>query len=303
MRLQDFLGTQTKWNFEAIAQDADLARQIQILLIGLDLLEPPADSKFGPISVMALKKFQELTKTGEKDFLGAVTAKKLIETKITDLPKPPLKLGNDIASKIIKYMQAPEQKYQVFTGAKEYNIVYIEGMNGDWTLNNDTANQFNDRRIVIEVVDGVPKIIDHWQATTEPGRHYTVNPMNSLGAARIKFGQYKSWAVGFHGNAERHEALIQVAPLTVHRDLNRDFKRTGDKLDTGLFLINQHWGYDAPTNDIKNASAGCLVGRMRQGHREFMAIIKQDRRYVANKDYVFYTTVIPGDDLLKKFPG
>jgi hypothetical protein len=301
MKLQDFLGKQEKWGFEAIAKDPELARQIQVLLIGLGLLDPPADDKFGPISTAALKKFQELKKTGESEFIGAVTAKELIETKPEDLPKPPLKLGNDIASKIVKYMQA--KNYQVFTSPREYNIVYLEGVNENWSLNSDTPNQFNDRRIVIEVVEGVPKIVNHWQATTEPGRYYTYNPMNPGGAARIKFGQYKSWAVGYHGNAERHEALVQVAPITVHRDFNKDFQRTGDKLDTGLFLVNQHWGYDAPVNDIKNASAGCLVGRRREGHREFMAIIKQDRRYLANNDYVFYTTVIPGDDLLKTFPG
>ncbi|MBD6617043.1 peptidoglycan-binding protein [Komarekiella sp. 'clone 1'] len=300
MKLQDFLGKEEKWGFEAIAQDTDLSRQIQILLIGLGLLEPPSDGKFGPVSVAALKKFQDLTKTEENEFLGTVTAKKLIETKPEELPKPPLKLGSDIASKIIKYMQA--KNYQVFTNLREYNIVYIEGINEDWSLNSDPPNQFNDRRIVIEVVDGIPKIVNHWQATTEPGRYYTLNPMNSGGAARIKFGQYKAWAVGSHGNADRHQALVQVAPITVHRDFNKDFQRTGDKLDTGLFLVNQHWGYDAPANDIKNASAGCLVGRRREGHREFMAIIKQDRRYVSNNDYVFYTTVIPGDDLLKTFP-
>ncbi|MEA5506027.1 peptidoglycan-binding domain-containing protein [Halotia wernerae UHCC 0503] len=301
MKLQDFLGKEDKWGFEAIAQDLELARQIQILLIGLSLLEPPADSKFGPVSAASLKKFQELTKTGESEFLGAVTAKKLIETKSDELPQPPLKLGNDIASRIVKYMLA--ENYQVFTAPKEYNIVYIEGMNGNWSLNSDASNQFNDRRIVIEVVDGVPKIVDHWQATSEPGAYYTYNPMNPEGAARIKFGQYKAWAVGMHGNADRHEALVQVRPITVYRDFNKDFQRTGDKTDIGFFYVNQHWGYDAPSNDIKNASAGCLVGRMRQGHREFMAIIKQDRRYVANNDYVFYTTIIPGDDLVKKFSG
>ncbi|MBW4684290.1 MAG: peptidoglycan-binding protein [Komarekiella atlantica HA4396-MV6] len=300
MKLQDFLGKEEKWGFEAIAQDTDLSRQIQILLIGLGLLEPPSDGKFGPVSVAALKKFQDLTKTEESEFVGAVTAKKLIETKSEELPKPPLKLGSDIASRIIKYMQVKD--YQVFTNLREYNIVYIEGINEDWSLNSDPPNQFNDRRIVIEVVDGIPKLVNHWQATTEPGRYYTLNPMNPGGAARIKFGQYKAWAVGSHGNADRHQALVQVAPITVHRDFNKDFQRTGDKLDTGLFLVNQHWGYDAPANDIKNASAGCLVGRRREGHREFMAIIKQDRRYVANNDYVFYTTVIPGDDLLKTFP-
>lgn len=301
MRLQDFVGTENKWNFEAIAEDEDLSRQIQVQLITLGLLEPPADGKFGPISAAALKKFQELTKSAEVDFLGTITAKNLIETKPDDLPPPPLKLGNDIASRIIKYMQGKD--YQVFTRPKEYNIVYIEGMSGDWTLNNDASNQFNDLRIVIEVVDGVPKIVDYWQATTEPGRYYTVSPMNPKGAARIKFDQYKAWRVGFHGNADRHEALVQVAPITVHRDFNKDFQRTNDKLDTGLFLINQHWGYDFPVNDIRTASAGCLVGRTRQGHREFMALIKQDRRYQANKDYLFYTTVIPGDDFVKNFPG
>ncbi|BAY76071.1 peptidoglycan binding domain-containing protein [Nostoc linckia NIES-25] len=297
MKLQDFLGKDEKWGFEAIAKDPELTRQIQILLIGLGLLDPPADDKFGPVSAAALKKFQELMKIGETDYLGPVTAKELIQTKPEELPKPPLKLGNDIASKIIKYMQA--KNYQISTNPKEYNIVYLEGVNEDWTLNKDTPNQFNDRRIVIEVVDGVPKIVNHWQGTTEPGSHYTYNPMNPGGAARIKFGQYKAWSVGIHGNSEPHEALIQVAPITVHRDFNKDFQRTGDKLDTGLFLVNQHYGYDAPVNDIKNASAGCLVGRRREGHREFMSIIKQDRRYVANKNYVFYTTVIPGDDLLK----
>ncbi len=297
MKLQDFLGKDEKWGFEAIAKDAELTRQIQILLINLGLLDPPADEKFGPVSAAALKKFQELMKTGETDFLGAVTAKELIETKPEELPKPPLKLGNDIASKIIKYMQA--KNYQISTNSKEYNIVYLEGVNEDWTLNSDTPNQFNDRRIVIEIEDGVPKIVNHWQATTEPGSRYTYNPMNPGGAARIKFGQYKAWSVGIHGNSEPHEALIQVAPITVHRDFNKDFQRTGDKLDTGIFLVNQHYGYDAPVNDIKNASAGCLVGRRRDGHREFMAIIKQDRRYQANKNYVFYTTIIAGDDLLK----
>ena len=302
MKIQNFLGTAEKWGYEAIANDVELSRQIQVLLIGLGLLEPPADGKFRPVSTAALKEFQELLNTGEPEFLGAVTAKKLIEAKKDDLPKPALKLGNDIASKIVKYMLA--ENYQIFTNAKEYNIVYIEGINGDWTLNNDAANEFNDQRIVLEIINGVPKIVNSWQATTEPGSHYTYSPMNPKGAARIQFGQYKAWKVGYHGTANPHEALRQVGDITVCRDFNKDFKRTGDELDTGDdFYVNQHWGYDAPVNDIKNASAGCLVGRRKEGHKEFMAIIKQDRRYVANNDYIFYTTIIPGDDLLKRFPG
>lgn len=202
----------------------------------------------------------------------------------------------NLAKQIIDYMHL--KNHVVFSDNKNYNIVYVEGMNEDGTLNDDIPNQFNDRRIVIEIIDSVPKIVNHWQATTEPGAHYTHNPMNSKGAARIAFGQYRAWSVGTHGNAEPHEALVQVAPVTVCRDYNKDFKRTGDKLDIGFFGINQHWGYDAPLDNIKNASAGCLVGRRREGHREFMRLVKSDRRYQADKNYIFYTTVIAGDDLL-----
>lgn len=301
MKLQNFLtttGKELKFGMDAIAADKELAQQIQVRLSSLSLLAPPADGKFGPISTATFQKFQNLMKCEERGFLGAETAEKLIEAKPGDLPKPLLNLGNDLASQVIKYMQA--KNYQTATESKEYNIIYIEGMNTDGTLNNDAPNEFNDRRLVIEIkaTNGVPKIVGDWEATTEPGSKYTYNPMNSKGAARIKFGQYKAWAIGTHG-VDRHEALVQVKPLSVHRDFNRDFQRTGDWVDGGLFGVNQHWGYDYSRNDIQGASAGCLVGRTRQGHREFMKLIKQDKRLVLNPDYLFVTTVIPGDELIK----
>lgn len=302
MKLQNFLtktGKELKFGIDAIAADKELAQQIQVRLNSLSLLTPPADGKFGPISAATFQKFQDLMKCDERGFLGAETAEKLIETKPGDLPKPLLNLGNDLASQIIKYMQA--ENYQTATESKEYNIIYIEGVNTDGTLNNDAPNEFNDRRLVIEIKapNGVPKIIGNWEATTEPGSKYTYNPMNPKGAARIKFGQYKAWAIGPHG-VDRHEALVQVKPISVHRDFNRDFQRTGDWVDGGLFGVNQHWGYDYSRNDIQGASAGCLVGRTREGHREFMKLIKQDKRFVANPDYLFVTTVIPGDGLIKR---
>lgn len=302
MKLQDFIGKDLKYSMEGIASDKELASQIQVLLIGLALLEPPADGKFGPISTAALQKFQKLMKINEPEQLGAETAKQLIETKPEDLPTPPLKLGNDLASRIVKYMQL--KKYEIFQGIRQYNIVYIEGLNANGTLNNDPPNYFNDRRIVIQIVDGVPAIVGNWEATTEPGYRYTQRPMNPGGAARIKFGQYKAWQVGIHGTTDRHEALIQTGgTVTVHRDFNKDYQRVGDKEDTGYFAINQHWGYDLPNNNIYYASAGCLVGRLRQGHREFMSLIKQDRRFQLNNRYIFYATVIYGQDLMKETGG
>lgn len=120
--------------------------------------------------------------------------------------------------------------------------------------------------------------------------------MNRQGAARIAFGQYRAWRMGMHGSGKtRHEALVQVNPITVCRDLNKDAIRTGDKLDTGLFGINQHHGGDSLS--IGRWSAGCLVGQSIRGHREFIGILKQDARYLSNPQYTFTTTVIPGDKL------
>lgn len=205
--------------------------------------------------------------------------------------------SNDLAEKIIRYMLA--KSYKVAVGYKNYNIVYVEGMGVDGSLNPDAPNCFNDRRLVIQSLNATPKIIGNWEGTTEPGNHYTRHPMNPAGAARIAFGQYTAWQVGMHGHRDRHEALVQVCNLKVHRDLNRDMQRTGDRTDTGLFGINQHWGYDLPSNNIANASAGCLLGRTREGHREFMQLIKGDARYQRDRRFIFTTTVIAGDDLIE----
>jgi GH24 family phage-related lysozyme (muramidase) len=312
-RLQDFLGTDTKYSMDAIAADRTLAHQIQTRLIALGLLDPPTGA-FGPISAAALARFQDLMDCGEEGYLGAITAERLIETSIDELPRPPLDLsGNDLASRIIRYMQ--RKGYAIDCGPKEMNIVYVEGMNPDGSLNDDRPNQFNDLRLVIEFLHGRPRIAGCWEGTTEPGRHYTLNPMNSQGAARIRFGQYRAWRIGLHGLSSPHRALIQVAPIDVHRDANRDFLRTGDNVQRGLFAINQHAGYDHPRNDIRTASAGCLVGRTTRGHGEFLALIEQDPRYLASpfstvhpgdpqeRNHVFTTTVIAGDDLARECPA
>jgi hypothetical protein len=312
LKLQDFMDQDIKFGFEAIAENKALTIEIQTILVSLGLLSSTPDGKFGPISSDALKRFQELLKSTEKGFLGKDTAKKLIETKRSDIPTPPL--PNNLAGRIIKYML--NKNYVVATGDKEFNIVYVEGLNSDGTLNDDTPNEFNDLRLVIEFVNGIPKIVGSWEGTTEPGNYYTFNSMNEKGAARIKFGQYKAWRIGMHGVSAPHRALIQVSPISVYRDKNQDFSRVGDWIDEGLFSVDQHWGFDYPKNDILNASAGCLVGRSTQGHIDFLQIIEQDVRYLATRfgdptspgdpserTYVFYTTIVPGDELLNlSFP-
>jgi hypothetical protein len=116
--------------------------------------------------------------------------------------------------------------------------------------------------------------------------------MNPNGAARIGFGQYVAWQVGLHGYSNPHESLIQVGEVKVHRDYNRDMKRTGDRVEWGYFGINQHWGQNNPVDDIHTASAGSLVGRLWEEHLDFMARVKNDRRYLFDPGFVFLTTII-----------
>ncbi|PPT05760.1 hypothetical protein CKA32_002556 [Geitlerinema sp. FC II] len=92
MRLQDFLDSDRKYDINDIAADGDLTRQIQVRLIDMGILAPPADGKFGPVTTAAFQRFQTLMQAGETGYLGARTAKLIIQTKREDLPKPPPKV-------------------------------------------------------------------------------------------------------------------------------------------------------------------------------------------------------------------
>ncbi|MCA0050650.1 glycoside hydrolase family protein [Mesorhizobium sp. B283B1A] len=274
--------------------DRALVIDIQTALARLGLLDPPADGAFGPVTTWALEEFCKIKNLSLKQGFTQEIANILLSS--SDIFAPISRSGTWIDS-VVAYMLA--QGYWIARHPEQKNIVYVEGANTDGTLNNDAPNMFNDVRIVFSLSnDGVPHY-QAWEGTTEPGTYWTIHPMNKKGAARIAFNQYKSWSVGYHHPTKpsKHEALIQVASVDVFRDLNQDYERTGDKIDSGLFAINQHWGYDMPKNDLGNSSAGCLVGRSKAGHRDFMDLIKQDPRYGASSAYKFMTAILPGDQL------
>jgi hypothetical protein len=262
--------------------------QAQTILSEIGLLDPPADGVLGPVTKWAL---DEACKGACVPFDGSTITDAIGQALAAEKPLP-LTLGNDLAGRIVSAMIA--KGHWVARHPDCLNIVYVEGMNADGTPNGNVPNEFNDRRMVIRIgAGGVPKIEGSWEGTTEPGRYWTEHPMNSRGAARIAFGQFKSWRVGdYHGN----ESLLQAAPITVYRDLAQDYKREGAP-DVGDFGIHQHWGYDLPKNDLDRSSAGCLVGRMKVGHQEFMALVKTDARYKANPNYKFVTTILPVESL------
>lgn len=206
----------------------------------------------------------------------------------------PLRPGDDFAGKLVMAMQ--RNNYWIARHPDCMNIAYVEGIDPDGSANDNRNNVFNDLRVVFQIRhDGVPVVREMWEATTEPSRRWTVQPMNPGGAFHIKFGQYKSWIRGWH---HQHEALVQAGEIEGFRDPHKTFKRDFNYPVRGSeFGVNQHWGYDLPHNDMGNSSAGCLVGRSTDGHRAFMSLVLDDPRYRANPAYRFMTAILPAGDL------
>jgi hypothetical protein len=297
MRLDDIARADATVELETLSTDPELTREVQTQLGAAGLLDPPADGRFGPVSRWALREFKRLVREDVTQGIDPKTAAALATAAAWALA--PMQTTADLAGRIASCMR--EHGHWLARHPDAVNIVYVEGMDPDGTLNGNPPNQFNDLRLALRFTrTGRAQIIERWDGTTEPSRFWVEHPMSAAGAARIAFGQYKAWAVGLHhpGTAGAHEALVQVDTVTVWRDLDKNFSRSGDRQDVGSgFSINQHWGYDLPRNDLGRSSAGCLVGRTKTGHRAFMKIVKSDPRYVASNAYRFMTAVLDGKDI------
>jgi hypothetical protein len=297
MRLEEIASGAPPVPLALIGGDPILTRELQERLGLIGILDPPADGSFGPVSLWAIQQFLRKLDFAAKTAIDASIAEELLSEEALTLF--PVQTTDSLAGRIVHALQ--DSGHWMCRHPDCINIVYIEGMDLDGTPNVDAPNEFNDLRLLLRINRaGKPDIMEAWEATTEPGTHFTlIEKLDPRGAARIAFGQYKSWSVGTHmaGRSSAHEALVQTAPIRVHRDLNADFERKNDELFEGLFGINQHWGFDMPKSDIGRASAGCLVGRTKTGHRAFMSLLKADPRYLANHSYRFLTTVLPAAEI------
>lgn len=201
--------------------------------------------------------------------------------------------------RVVMYMNF--KKHFIALGPDVCNIAYIEGVNIDGSPNNDKMDFWNDRRVVFCInKKGAPQLLMNASATTEPGRYYTNKPMNPKGAARIAFGQYKSWCDGLHNGNQ--PALVQRDNIRVHRDFDKDGKRTNrDLIEIGRnFGMNQHSTFPggSPEN-VGRYSAGCLVGQNFGTHLDFMALVRKDFRSINNRGYLFTSSIISGTELAK----
>jgi hypothetical protein len=203
------------------------------------------------------------------------------------------KKGDKIAAALVDYGR--KQRWEVRTGENRYNIFYVQGMFPNGILNDNAPNQFNDSRFLVEV-NPTPRLVGAWSASIEPGNHYTKQPINAKGAAQIEVpGHYKAWRIGKHKGREL--ALVQVVPIDIIRDFNRNSKvDQGDKKEHSQIGANQHSASDQQFVDA--ASAGCPVGRTSKGHMEFMSFLQKDVDYQRDKNFIFPTTFITAKDLI-----
>ncbi len=203
---------------------------------------------------------------------------------------------NPYAQKLVAYME--RQGYQLFRKPGEINIIYAEGANLDGTPNRDENDRFNDLGLLLRFTgSGAPEIIHQAVCTTEPGAMatYSAQARQLGGVARVQLTQYRNcWKLGFHKSNPAHPALVQCAPMLVHRDRNRDFKRTGDPLMPAWGINHHGTRPDYVAKFVGMFSLGCSVRLHWAEHLAFIELLKTDTRYLVDSGFRFSAAYLDG---------
>ena len=161
-------------------------------------------------------------------------------------------------------------RYKIYDKPYQLNIVGVRN-------NTATPNKFDDILYAFWKDDK-----DKWEGafytiTTDPGTFWLKNPMNKLGAAILKNGQYiDAYKIGLHRG--EYKALIEQKPVTVIRDYDRnavlDFNN--GKQETGNFGINIHRaGSKGTTINVDKWSAGCQVFENAEDFAKFLVLAEK----------------------------
>lgn len=167
--------------------------------------------------------------------------------------------------------------YILYTKPYELNIVGIRSKSV-------IPNRFDDEiHIFYQTKEG--KWNYHmYSITTDPGTYWLKNPSYTQGTAILSDNQYvNAYALGMHRG--KYEALVQVKPVTVIRDYDRDAVldfNNGVK-DTGLFGINIHRAESTgATPTIDKYSAGCQVFQNVEHFNLFIGLCEQHAKLYGN---------------------
>ena len=169
----------------------------------------------------------------------------------------------DITIKGIKKL-FEDKKYKFFTG-KNYDLNVI-----GFRLARSISDSFDDYLIIIYKDLGGKDHIEIFPCTTDPGKHWLLNPLNVRGTAIVVPNQYpKSHKIGIHGRSSPtggYKALEQVGNMLYVRDNNKDnildFSLMNDKKNifSGNIKTNIHRASKWKTLlNVQRYSAGCTV--------------------------------------------
>ena len=197
----------------------------------------------------------------------------------------PENIKSYFTAKDYKFFDTPDRKLNL-------NIIGVR-------RDNQGSNTFDDFLLVMYREEEL--MVSHrWQATTDPGKYWLLNPMNPKGTAVLVPGQYRgTWQLGKHQG--KYEALVQSRPVRVYRDKNRDevidYNNITTLVDEGYFGINIHRSnpYDQ-SYAVNKWSAGCQVFKKAEDYNKFMNLCKESAMIYGTK---FTYTLIDEKDLRK----
>lgn len=175
------------------------------------------------------------------------------------------------------YEQLKKNKYIIYRRPYELNIVGIRS-----AVNK--PNKYDDVFFIFYYNDKGQMINFIYPCTTDPGTYWLNKPMNRLGTAAIKAGQYiNSHAIGIHRG---YTALTQIGKLKIFRDLDRnntfDFI-TAKEYDSTGDGINIHRASTGDNENVDRWSAGCQVFKNATDFKNFMIMAQKHKRLYGNK--------------------
>ena len=257
MRLSDLAAGAPPVPLSNIGAFKDLAVELQNLMGGLGVLDPPADGAFGPASRWALAETLGALGLAAKPAIDPEVAAKLLGADPRTLFA--LNAGNDFAGRIVPH--GDPGYWLCRHPACEHHL--CRGCNLDGTLTDNAPN-------VQRRAAGAARRPAHRRRRSSgmagddgAGRYYR-NPWTNGGldrAAAVQSGASASTAPATMPGAG------QVADITVYRDKNKD-SSPGDLLHR-LFGVGSTGATICPRRHPE-CQRRLPVGRLKQGHVEFM---------------------------------
>ena len=118
-----------------------------------------------------------------------------------------------------------------------------------------------------------------FNCTLNPGKFYLNNLMDPGGAAIIFEGQHLgAWKLGSFYSTD---ALIQIKPIKIYRDKNKDdvIDLDSKNVTTGLYgiFVHEHFQTGDIAKEINKSSAGCIVLEKRSDFKVFIDTCKMQK--------------------------